>query len=51
MQFVQRFHSMFKISESGPIAIGRIDEFQLKQKYCASQMASTSSEAGLQHLW
>ncbi len=39
MKFVHHFNSMFKITESGPIDISWIDEFQLNQKYRAKQAA------------
>ncbi len=39
MKFAHHFNSMFKITESSPINIGRIDEFQLDQKYRARQIA------------
>ena len=39
MKFVHHFYPMFKITEMGLIDIGRIDEFQLNQKYRSRQIA------------
>ena len=39
MKLARYFNSMFKITELGPIDIGRTDEFQLNLKYRARQIA------------